>query len=223
MRYLFLIVLQLCLGYLHAQYAPGYDSAARRHNTPYTEPNFENDKWSDGYIILGKGDTLYGKIKTGGDFYDAGDRQWQVEFRSDKKGQALYDPTQLRGYGYTMGNGYKAFHSMANTLPNIGGLFHDEERIFLEVVSIGKCSIYTYGQSSKRTQSPKAKKGGASAKPYCLIREGKDLLLVSPQNFLKVMMLYLSDCPSVVESIKAKKYTYQNWRDMVSAYNTACR
>jgi hypothetical protein len=112
---------------------------------------------------------------------------------------------------------------MANTLPNIGGLYHDEEQIFLEVVSTGRCNVYTYGQSTKKRQGQKARRGGMSAKPYCIYRAGKDLLMMLPSNFKKTMMIYFSDCPSLVESIKDKKYTYQNWKDMIAAYNSDCR
>jgi hypothetical protein len=224
MRYVWLIILEVCIGRLNAQYnSIGYDSVAKKHNSAFVEANFENNKWSEGYIILGRGDTIYGKVKTGGDFYDPTDRQWQVEFQSAKTSETQYDPTQIRGYGYMFGGAYKSFQSMANTLPNIGGLYHDEERIFLEIVSTGRCTVYTFGQSSKKKQRQSIKRGGISVRPYCITRTGKDIILIVPNKFKKTMMMYFDDCPSLVKLIKEKKYTYQNWKDMVGAYNSECK
>ena len=221
MRYFCLIALQLFLCDAYAQYTSGYDSAARKHTITYTEGNFENNKWSDGYIVLLKGDTIYGKVKTGGDFYDIGDRQWQVEFQSGKTDETLYDPTQLRSYSYLEAGRYQAFISLANTLPAIGGLLHtDEPRVFLELVSIGRCSIYTYGLSNKRRTKIR---GGGLMKPYCILRTGKDLAEINPLNFRKIMMAYFSDCSALLEKIKDKTYGHKNWREMVAAYNSGCK
>jgi hypothetical protein len=203
--------------------AQDYDSGNETVNPAKLNPAI----WKHGYLIFLKGDTVSGKLRIEHTlFYD---HYQGVQFCDTGGHIVLYKPRELRGYYYTdMGmKKENVFVSLENTIytanPEVA-----KKKYFFRLEQDGRCKIYTYYGYNSDGIVAVALLGALGAvaatldmeEGYCIQSGGSDVWVIDKPHFKRDMSEFFNLCPFIVSKIKAKEYTYKNWRSLVEDYNS---
>jgi hypothetical protein len=205
MRSIFLLSAVLVIGL--CTYAGADDE------TKDTDPK----RWKNGFIVTLMGDTIAGKIKTT-DFLDVYyDYQHQLAFKSSK-GIAQYSPDQLKSFSY-----YEEKDS-AVTLQSVSSPDGDG-RVFLRLYYTGACKVYGFIVTEIKGASLGPEQGGLlrgslfpTERKYIQIG-GSQFFQFKRIGFKKNMKEIFVSCPHILSGLDEKKYTYENWPELVRDYN----
>jgi hypothetical protein len=178
-------------------------------------------RWKNGFVVTLKGDTISGRIKAT-DFLDVYyDYQRMVAFK-DNNGVNQYSPNELSSFSYSDDqNGLVTLQSVSS--PDGDG------HVFLKVYYTGECKVY--GLTVNEVKGNLGQDAGygqvhsslfPSEKKYIQLKRGQFYQL-KRIGFKKTMKEVFATCPHVLAGLESKQYTYDNWQDMVRAYNSLCK
>ena len=195
------------------------------------DPNAKT-QWRYGYIINSKNDTVYGNLKIGRKFLGY-DFQKKLQFKYQSGADSLFTPNHIFGFGFfdTISSkvvNTNSYIALENTMAQVDTNIVRNRRYFFHVVNNGKCKIFGF-TGIYNTNGMFAVLGGAvggiivtaidNDEGYCIQRNGSDLYPIKKDGFKKDMVEFFWNCPFMLQKIKTKKYTVENWEDMVNDFN----